>query len=272
MPDSEVLGNEAQETVVPDKGQEDKVTLSRAELDSLRRERDEARESERYWANQARGNGRQPEPQAAEDGPDPREFLDEEERPSIEGDTPEKLIDEFASSGVAALSKRGFITAADAKRIAVEAALHVSQELIGRERQKMGTDAQIKQEFPELWDKESELFKATAVRYQKAVAMDPSATKSPAALWLAAEAARESLKRTSTRDEEDNGYRNGRGEREDDRRARAAAQDSRSNGRQAIDDMDMMGPDAKEVAKLMGITEKEFRESRKELGMRPRRR
>jgi hypothetical protein len=280
MTDADVLRDEPQEPVVPDKGQgqDDKVTLSRAELDSIRRERDEARESERYWANQARGGGRQAEPaaQAVDDGPDPNEFLDTEERPAgLDGDTPEKLIDEFASQGVAALSKRGFITASDAKRIAVEAALHVSQELIGRERQKMGTDAQIKSEFPDLWNKDSDLFRETAVRYQKAVAMDPNATKSPAALWLAAEAARESLKRSgrdTQRDEEDDYPRERRGEREDDRRARAASQDSRSNGRQQIEDIDMLGPEAKQVAKLMGISDKEFRDSRKELGVRPRRR
>lgn len=262
---------------------DDKISISRAEYDSLRRDRDEARESERYWANQARnGNGRQPapEPVAVEEGPDPNEFLDPNEAPApIEGDTPEKLIDEFAAQGVAALSKRGFVTAADAKRIAVEAALHVTQEMIGRERQKMGTDAQIKAEFPELWDQNSELFKATALRYQRAVAMDPNATKSPAALWLAAEAARESLRgRSNGREEEEEyrdnrDYRGGRPEREEDRRARAAAQDSRSNGRQQVDDMDMLGPEAKQVARLMGVTEKEFRDSRKELGgVRPRRR
>jgi hypothetical protein len=185
----------------------------------------------------------------------------------LEGDTPEKLIDEFASSGVAALSKRGFITAADAKKIAVEAALHVSQELIGRERQKMGTDAQIKTEFPELWDKDSDLFKETAKHYQKAVAMDRNALKSPAALWLAAEAARASLgRRAPARGEDGYEERGGGREPEEDRRARAAAQDGRSNGKHQSDDMDMLGPEAKEVARLMGVTPEEFQKSRKELG------
>lgn len=272
-----VLGNEPQQPQVPDKGQgqDDKVTLSRSELDSLRRERDEARESERYWANAARsGNGRQAEPQAQEDdGPDASEFLDpDEDKGAIEGDTPEKLIDEFAASGVAALSKRGFITAKDAQKIAVDTALRVTQEMIGRERQKIGTDQQIMGEFPELKDQNSDLFKATAKIYQRAVAMDPNARKTPAVLMLAAEAARESLKRTAPARGDDDYERGDRGEREEDRRARAAAQDSRSNGKQHVDDMDMLGPEAKEVARLMGVSEKEFRDSRKDLGVRPSRR
>jgi len=277
-----ILREDTSEEKSPPPQQDEKVTLSRAEIDSLRRERDEARESERYWASQARahagngnGNSSQPQQEAADDGPNPDEFLDpNEQQGGIEGDTPEKLVDEFASQGVAALSKRGFITASDAKKIAVEAALHVTQELINRERQKMGTDTQIMSEFPELRDPDSDLFKATAVRYQRAVAMDPNAKKSPAALYLAAEAARESLKRTSKPPPDDDEYED-RGrtrETERDRRARAAAQDSRPNGRQEIDDMDMLGPEARQVAKLMGITPEEFQKSRKELGVGPRRR
>ena len=272
----EALGNESQQPGAAQGGQgnDDKVTITRTELEAMRRETAEARESERYWAERARGNGGGRQPQAEsvihDDGPQASEFLDDEPATEIEGDTPEKLIDEFAASGVKALAKRGFITASDAKKIAVEAALHVSQEMIGRERQKLGTDQQIMSEFPELRDQTSELFKATAQIYQRAVKMDPNATKSPAALYLAAEAARESLRgRRSPEEEEDRGYRR---EREEDRRARVAAQDGRSNGKQAVDDgMDMLGPEAKEVARLMGITDKEFRDSRKEL-IRPRRR
>jgi hypothetical protein len=270
------LRDEPQQPVAPPApAAEEKVTLTRAEFDAMKRESAEARESERYWATQARGsNGRPAEPtvQLQDDGPDASEFIDPDEQPQgIEGDTPEKLIDEFAASGVAALSKRGFITAKDAQKIAVDTALRVTQELIGRERQKMGTDAQIKQEFPDLWDQNSDLFKETAKHYQKAVAMDPNATKSPAALYLAAEAARASLgRRTPAR--EDHEYEERGREREDDRRARATAQDNRPNGKQQVDDMDMLGPEAKEVARLMGISVKEFQDSRKELGTRARRR
>src|ERR1035438_6156127 len=143
---------------------------------ALERELAESRESEKYWSGLARsGSGSrtpapEPEPEPEEDG---SEFLDDSvENQSVEGDTPEKLIDEFASEGVKALAKRGFITAKDAQKIAVDTAMKVSQSMIARERGKMDTDSKILGEFPELKDQTSELFKETAKRYQKAVAMD----------------------------------------------------------------------------------------------------
>lgn len=250
---------------------------SREDWESLQRQVDELRQSERYWANLARSGGKaeDPPPAPAEEGPDPNEFLDSNEpKAPLEDDTPEKLVDEFASQGVAALAKRGFVTASDAKRIAVEAALHVSQELINRERHKMGTDHELMSRFPDLRDPDSELFKETAPLFQHAVAMDPNARSSIAVLTLAAEAASQKLKNRKPAREEDEyeaPRRNGR-ESEDGRRARIAAQDGRSNGRQVIDDMDTLGPEAAEVAKRMGISPEEFQKSRKELGMTRRRR
>ncbi len=120
-------------------------------------------------------------------------------------------------------------------------------------------------EFPELKDQSSELFKATAIRYQKAVAMDPSAKKTPAALYLAADAARESLKRTAPkpRNEDEDDYRP---ETESERRQRARAQDSRPRGRGEVETDDMLGSEAKQVIAAMGISEAEFKESQKQYG------
>jgi len=271
--DSDVLGNEPQAPpVAPAQGTEENVTLSKAAHDALIRERDEARNSERYWAERARSGGNNTPAPAAEndDAPDSREFLDDDDTPAgLEDDTAAKLVDDFASQGVSALTKRGFITAADAKRIAVDTAVKVSRELIGRERQKMTSDAQIVTDFPELKDQTSELFKETAAIYQKALAMDPNAAKTPAALYLAAQAAKASLKGrqappASRREEE---------EHEDDRRRRADAQDGRSRGRSTAEDTsDMLGPEAKELISKMGITEDEYKASAKQFARRSGRR
>lgn len=276
--EDDVLGNEPNQPSVADKGAgKDEVTISKAELDSLRRERDEARQSERDWANMARRNNA-PAPQPVveeEEGLDPADYTDIDE-PQVKGDTPEKLVDDLAAEGAAALGKRGFITAADAKRMAVEIAAKVTRELIGRERSKMASDATIMAEFPDLKDQKSELWAETAKRYQRAVAMDPNAKKTPAALYLAAEAARESLKaknagRRREDDDDDDNYR-GEREPEEDRRRRADSQDARPRGRQAADDMeDMLGSEARQIAKAMGVSDAEFKASRKELGdQRPR--
>jgi hypothetical protein len=268
------LEDEQLETpVVPAAGKEkeakdETVTLSKAEVEALRRDRDEARQSEKYWANIARSGGRQAEQPAEEanDDLDASEFLDEEAGDTgLEGDTPEKLVDDLAARGVSAIAKRGFITAKDAHKIAAEMAIKISRKLIGRERQKITSDTQIMSEFPELKDQSSELFKETARIYQAAVAMDPNAKKTPAALFLAAKAAKASLKQAAAPrrgdDRDDNDE-----ERETDRRRRADSQDSRPRGgRGAADEPDdMLGDEARQIIKAMGISEDEYKASLKQ--------
>jgi len=264
MEPDEVLGNEPPNPDVPAKGQgkDDYVPLTRTEAESLRRERDEARESERYWSAHARGNGQQQ--QAAEpEAEDASEFY-AEETASNDEDTPEKLVDDFAATGVKALQKRGFITAADAQKLAADTALRVTREMIGRERQKMGSDTKILADFPELKDQTSDLWKETAKHYKEAVDMDPNAAKTPAALYLAAKTARATLKAQAKihhapkDDDEDTP------EPESDRRARASSQDGRAKGRAEVEDDDMLGSEARSIIKSMGITEAEFKASRKE--------
>jgi len=264
MAENEVIDRDAEQPVVPQgQGKDENVTITRAELASLNRRLEESEKSERDWAafhrNGAPRNAAAPVEEEEEDA---SEFLDDSVNDDgVEGDTPEKLVDEFAAEGVAALKKRGFITAKDAQKLAADTAVRVARELIGRERQKSASDTTIMGEFPELKDQNSELFKATAKIYQKAVAMDPGATKTPVALYLAAQAAKAGL-RTSRKAADD-----GDGEAEEDRRERANAQDFRSRGRGTVDDDDgdMMGADAKAVAKAMGLSNEEFQASKKEL-------
>lgn len=268
---TEVIDTDAKEApLVPDgqgkdKGKEETVTISKSELASIRRESQERGEAATYWSGLHRnGNGKQEERAEETNDDDARQFLDETAVDGIEGDTPEKLVDEFAAKGVAALKSRGFITAADAQKLAVETALKVSREMIGRERQKITSDAQLMTEFPELRDNTSELFKETAKIYQMAVTMDPNAKKTPAALYLAAKAAKAGMKPAS-RDRGDDRDRNGDREDEDDRRRRADSQDGRTRGRGDVDDRDdLLGEEAKQVIKAMGITEAEFKASQKE--------
>jgi hypothetical protein len=246
--------------VVPAETPNDKVTLTRAEVDGLRRDRDEARESEKYWAGVAR-NGRAAEPATEPEEDDASQFIDEDAPDGIEGDTPEKLVDEFAAQGTKALDKRGYVKAADVKKMAAEIAIKVARQMIGQQVVRSTTDAQIMTAYPELKDPNSELFKATAKIYQEAVAMDPSAQKTPAALFLAAKAAKASLKPPPKAREDEDDYEP---EVESDRRRRADSQDSRPRGRGQVEDHDdMMGPEARQICKDMGITEAEFKESMK---------
>jgi hypothetical protein len=228
---------------------------------ALQRELSEARGDAKYWAGLVRSNAApaaaEAEPEASEEDEN-SEFYDASVAPApIENDSPEKLIDEFASEGTKALQKRGFVTTEQAQRMAVDAAVRVTNTLIGRTTNKMSTDNRIMSEFPDLGDQDSELFKETAKRYQRAVAIDPAAKKTPAALYLAAEGARDALRSKSRHDPD--------AEDESDRRRRVDAQDSRPRGRATSDDGDdMLGNEAREVIRAMGITEAEFKASRKE--------
>jgi hypothetical protein len=260
--------NDAPQPVVPSgQGDKDTVTMTRAEADSLRRERDEARESERYWAGLARGaKPAEPAGETEQEDLDTADFVSDDARGDLEGDTAEKLVEEFSTEGVGALKKRGFITAQDAQRLAVDVAAKVSRELIGRERQKLATDTQIMSEFGDLKDPNSDLFKETAKRYQKAVAMDPNAKKTPAALYLAADAARSYLDSKRPRSRRDDDESDNRPEPEDDRRRRADSQDARTRSRPEADTDDMLGDEARSIIKQMGITEEEFKASQKTYG------
>jgi len=280
MPPEDVLDREPEQPEVPDKGQgKDEVTIGKSELESLRRERDEAIQGNRDWASYIRHGGPPQQPQRAgpepedEEDLDPAQFIDPDGFIDVAGDTPEKLVDDLATQGVAALGKRGFITAADAQKMAVEVASKVTRELISRERGRMQSDAQIFAEFPDLKDQKSELWQETAKRYQKAVAMDSAAKRTPAALYLAADAAKEFLRarnggKRGRDDDADAEPDSAHGSREDesDRRRRADSQDSRPRGRAAADDTDdMLGSEARAVIKGMGITEADYNASRREL-------
>ncbi len=249
-----VIGDDTQTPSVPATGQgkdEKDVTMSRADFDSLNRQLTESRDSERYWSTAAR-SGRPAAVAEPEVEDNAAEFIDDEDLAieEIAGDTTEAMIDEFAKKGVGALTRRGLITRADAVKIATEAAVKVSRELIGREVQKRDTDSRITKDFPELQDKKSELWIETARRYQEVVEIDPGALKSPAALYLAAKSAKEHLARTRSVEDDDSP--------EAERRHRSDSQDGRTRTRTRVAADDMIGPEAAAVIKGFGITADEF--------------
>lgn len=272
MNEPEDILTDASQPEVPSKGQgkDDYVPLTRAQAEGLQRERDESRASERAWADIARGTRQAPPSPVEQELPDASEFLDPEEtHGGVEDDTPERFVDDFAKNGSAAISKRGFVTRAEAIKMATDAAIKVSNDLIGRNNQRTSSDQAILTEFGDLKNPESALYKETAVRYQRAIKMDPGAAKTPAALYLAAEGARDVLKareasKPPVADE---------GEDETDRQHRAASQDGRTRSRgQADDALDMIGPQAREVIKGFGISDAEFQASAKATGGRGARR
>lgn len=259
------------------RGKDDTVSISKAELEALRRDRDEARQSERFWAEKAQnGSGGQP---AEEEEPETVETADLIERVTGDQDIDEAIFkdpDRWAdaiSRGPQAIEsfvrKAGYVTAQEAADIAAK----VARRTVDVERQKITSDNVLLRDFPDLSNPESELFKATSLEVRKLVSLDPNARKSPATLYAAAEMAKAKLGAKQTarrRDDDDDRY--DRVEGEADRRHRADAQDgTRNRGRNTEDDVDMLGPEAKAVMASMGITAEEFMQSRRELnGQMPR--
>ncbi|MBZ5578245.1 MAG: hypothetical protein LAP40_16910 [Acidobacteriia bacterium] len=243
---------------------EETVTLSKTEVEALRRDRDEARESERYWAGIAKTGGGAPSPEPASDPEDEisldeNEFVDPDAPDGLlAGDTPEKLVEDIAAHGVEALRRRGYISRAEAERIAVDKATQVAskiaREVVGNERQKLVTDNRLLGKFPDLRNPQSELFQETAKIYREAVEMDPSAKKTPAALYLAAKSAQQIID-----------SRGGGREDEQDRLDRVNAQDGRTRGRQAASHDDLIGPEAADIIKQMGISEDDYKAEKAKL-------
>jgi hypothetical protein len=267
------------------KGSDEKVTLTRAEVDALRRERDEARESERFWANRARG----PEEPAAAAGADAEPDIETDDLvPEVTGvagvdeeifNDPDKWSD-AVSKGPQAIHafvrKAGYVTAQEAADIAARVAQRTVQVASGR----MASDHKIVGEFPDLLNDKSEFFKQTASEVKAIVALDPNAARSPSTLYAAARtvqarlnAARSARRSEASSSEGDDYEPQARFEDERDRRARAAAQDTtRSRGRGEVDEESLMGPEARTIMRALGISEDEFRNSARDMRGERRRR
>jgi hypothetical protein len=226
-------------------GKDEGVTLTKAEHAALLRERDEARESERFWAQKARGGKEDPAEPEEEEEPEPEPDPDEPD--------PEKFVDELAKDGVKALRKYGFMTRAEAEKLADARAEKIAGKVVDRRVQGMQSDTQLVSDFKDIRDPKSELFKTAAPIYQKLVAMN-GGKQTTALLYAAAQAAQAKLdaKAPPPREREDPYDRYD----EDDRQARANAQGAR-RGRPAPvpdDDADSLGPQALAIANAFGVT------------------
>jgi hypothetical protein len=276
------MAQETEDQVVTQPKEEKKpewTPPSKEEWERSQRDLEEARTSERFWAQRAKGH--QSEPQATEEPVDTDGLV-----PEVTGDDDvDRAIFEDPAKWTEALTQGpkavkayvrslGLVSAQEAAEIAVKAA----RQVVGNTVQGMQADARLTGEFSELQDPKSELFKTTQPIFQELVAMN-GGKQTTALLFAAAKAAKAQLDaakpKPKPREEEDPYDRY-----EDDRRARADAQGA-GRGRPAAiedDDADLIGPEARELIRQMNaaggqqITEKEFMESQKRLGTRRARR
>lgn len=257
------------------------ITISKAEYARLERERDEAKEGEKFWSDRARGAGK--ETAAAQDEEEPGVDISDLV-PKVTGEAdvdeaifsdPEKWLEAIAKGPGAIsklLKKEGYVNAQEVAEIAAK----VANRTVQVERAKITTDNRLMTAFPALADNKSDLFKATAEEYKTLVEFDPEAKKSPATLFAAARAAEAKLKadsksRKAAEDDEDEDIYD---RVEVSRRNRIAAQDGSRGGRgsRGEEPDSGLGPQALQIAKMMGITPDEMIAERRKMDTGRRRR
>jgi len=222
----------------------------------------ELSDSERYWAEQARGRGTVTE-EPDEDEPAP---VDEEPE-----ETPDEFLDRLSKEGkgaiVKAVAKLGYLRKEDVAKVAAE----VARGIVSNERGKLTADAKLVSQYPELRDEKSELFQTTAGIYRELIADNPELKTSPGTLFMAARAAKAELaaKPKPARGGNDDEPRDYREDREEDSRRRRidAQQGDTGRGRSTPyeGDDDPIGPAQRDVLDLFakaGVDEKSYRDQR----------
>jgi hypothetical protein len=276
MPFEDVLDTEATETPVVPKGQPETITISKADYARLERERDEAKASEKYWADRARPAATV-QPEEEEDPIETSDLV-----PKVTGaagvdesifSDPDKWLQAISKGPDAIKSlikSQGYVNADQVAEIAAK----VARRTVDVERGKIGTDNKLMSAFPELADNKSELFRATAEEYNELIAFDPAAKKSPATLFAAARAAKAKLAARAPQKPVDEEDEYGYDRVESDRRSRVAAQDGSRGGRgsRVEEPEDGLGPQAKSIARMMGISEDEMKAEKKKTDAVRRRR
>lgn len=231
----------------------DDVKAMMARLEAIEKERDELRESERYWSEKARA-GEKPKEDEVEDKDDLSDLFGDL-KDGDDGDS-DKFIDELTGEGAAALRKRGFVTKKEAielaRAVAERVAEKASKKAVGVAEKKLQRDSQLLKEFPFIDQEDSEGFKLTGEYFRKAVARNPARANDPDALWDAADKAKTVLEERRKAEEAKGGKK----------RARIAAQADFGGTSGMGDDDDEMSALERDVANKFGVSEAEYRRHR----------
>ena len=244
-------------------------------LDALERENkakdariNELVESERYWAQQARGKA--PAPEEGLPGPDDDDDLPVAVADPFEGEKPEKFLDDLSVDGLKALRKRGVIT----EEQLIDQVGRLEQRLLARVDERLATntrhqaiDAELGK-FPDLQadakrvaagqTPQTELYKRTQVHFRQMVADDAGMKNSPAALLAAARMAQKEI------DLEAKAAGTQRTDRQITRRERIEnLTPDRDRGGEGGSEEDELSPNARSVVNSLsrfGVTEESFRQ------------
>ncbi len=194
----------------------------------------ELSESERFWAERAKGG------KPAADGEEP-------EAPEVEED-PDKFAEDLAADGVKALHKRGILGEKQIRELIRTEGAKVAGEILARREQVLTREGELLNKYPDLRDEHSEFFKETAKVLREEFGDAPEFQRTPKALKIAADLVAARRPRRSDAD--------------DDLSLRLRSQSGRSAPR-SMDDDDGLGSQEREIIRMMGrygVTEKGFKE------------
>lgn len=199
-----------------------KVALLEQQLEELRNQNGQLKHDAEWWANFAKTNGARP----AADEPD--EVAEVEE-------TPESLLDDMSTMGAAALAKRGYVKFSDVEKL-VDQRINQTVEEVQSGQQ---FDNMLNDQFPELKDQNSDLFKRTQVHFRDMVRIDPAAKGSRVTLLASAKMAKAELAIEGKKNQD----------QEDDRRDRIDRQRSGGDRRPKETDGNQfrMSPEASKI-------------------------
>lgn len=289
MPENEVLDSEATEIAAVPKGHKaETITMTKAERDSLIRERDEARQSERYhWEQlQARRGKSEPEEAEEEEGIDTSDLIPAKGTGSADVDEslysePEKWLEAISKGpkAIKALIKKEIEGHVTAEQV-IEIASKIADRRINAERGKITSDTSLMTKYPEYSDKKSEFYRIASEEYQELVAQDPSAKKTVSTLFAAGKLAKARMdaaapKRTVREEDDEHGEYDYERAGEDDRIRRINAQDGTRGGNRlgrGEEAESALGPQARAVLEGMGVKEEAYRASQKSIGASRRKR
>jgi hypothetical protein len=229
-------------TPAADKGPSaEDLAAIQASIDALKAENNDLRRSNEFWADQARSAARTPPaPPAAKPEPEPEDDTD--------------LLDLISTGGAKAfaqyMKKKGFVTK--------EEAAEMANNIASTKANQLTTEAELLRNYPELGDKSSPFFKATAANYGDLV---KEGVPPQLAMRLAAE--RAELQGIKTGKVKTPQQKNTEQDREAQRQRRIDAQSGDRGQRVPIeaeeDESDELTAEQKYICKAMNISEEAYK-------------
>ena len=237
-PDSGVVETTA--PAQPQQKTDPEVARLQKEIEARDARINELSDSERYWADQAKGKRGEP---AAVDG--------DSEDPDFAEEDPDKFTEALAATGIKALQKRGMLSPKQIREMVRTEAAKIAGDVLARREKVLTREGELIQTYPDLKNEKSEFFQATARILREEFADMPEFQRTPQALKAAAKMADVERKLAAKQVEPD-----------EDLALRLASQPGRGARRAPESSDDGLGSQERQILAAMGrygVTEADYK-------------